>query len=99
MCACLEDRPIYHPLRVILVTDGVRHARRKLLGTRRAWLWEEHRMCQLDIARIQFGTTLWNRRWSAPVSIGLGGSASLGNGPVWDRAATAGAEAVRAAPR
>ena len=55
-------------------------------------------MCQLDVARIQFGMTWPNRRESAPVSMGLGGSTTLRYWLVGDVAATAGAEAVMAAP-
>src|SRR6478672_2182064 len=87
-------RPIYHPLRMILATRAVRHARRKLLDSARVWLWEEHRMCQLDAARLQFGMISPTHR-AVPVSIGLGGSTSLRYWLVRETAATA--EAVMAA--
>ena len=54
-------------------------------------------MCQLDAARLQFGMISPTRR-AVPVSIGLGGSPSLRYWLVRDKAATAGGEAVMAAP-
>jgi hypothetical protein len=54
-------------------------------------------MCQLDAARLQFGMISPTHR-AVPVSIGLGGSTSLRYWLVQETAATAGAEAVMAAP-